>query len=461
MKFRVERDVLADAVAWAARSLPVRPSVPVLAGLLIDASDDGLVALHLRLRDLGARHGRPRRSPTRAGPWSPAGCSPTSAAACPAKPVEMTARRRQGALTCGGRAVHPADDAGRGLPEPARRCRPRRAPSQRRVRRTPSPRRSTAAGRDDMLPGAHRRPDRDRRVDHHACWPPTGSGSRCASSSWYPGHPRRVDGRAGPGPGAGRHRQVADGRVRGHHRPGPGGAARGSSASRARPPAACAGRRRGSSTASSPRSAPVPGRAPDDRAGRQRRRSIESVKRVSLVAERNTPVRLTFADGVLTLEAGRGDEAQASEAIEADIDGEPITDRVQPAVPPRRARRAIDEPVVELAFTQASQAGRHQRCGGRECGPTTRPQRAGSWLPLPPDAEASAVVGRVVGAPAGRQGAWQIGLIGLGKMGGNMRDRPAPRRPHRRRLRPEPRRHRRRLVWPSSSRRCPRRGWSG
>ena len=43
MKFRVERDVLADAVAWAARSLPVRPSVPVLAGLLVEATDDGLV----------------------------------------------------------------------------------------------------------------------------------------------------------------------------------------------------------------------------------------------------------------------------------------------------------------------------------------------------------------------------------------------------------------------------------
>ena len=42
MKFRVERDVFADAVAWAARSLPVRPSSPVLAGLLIEASDAGL-----------------------------------------------------------------------------------------------------------------------------------------------------------------------------------------------------------------------------------------------------------------------------------------------------------------------------------------------------------------------------------------------------------------------------------
>ena len=37
MKFRVERDVLADAVAWTARALPVRPSAPVLAGLLIEA----------------------------------------------------------------------------------------------------------------------------------------------------------------------------------------------------------------------------------------------------------------------------------------------------------------------------------------------------------------------------------------------------------------------------------------
>ncbi len=39
MKFRVERDVFAEAVAWAARSLPVRPPVPVLAGLLLEVSD--------------------------------------------------------------------------------------------------------------------------------------------------------------------------------------------------------------------------------------------------------------------------------------------------------------------------------------------------------------------------------------------------------------------------------------
>ena len=41
MKFRVERDALADGVAWVARSLPSRPSVPVLGGVLLEADDQG------------------------------------------------------------------------------------------------------------------------------------------------------------------------------------------------------------------------------------------------------------------------------------------------------------------------------------------------------------------------------------------------------------------------------------
>lgn len=45
MKLRVERDVLAEAVTWTARSLPTRPPVPVLAGLLLDAHADGVLEL--------------------------------------------------------------------------------------------------------------------------------------------------------------------------------------------------------------------------------------------------------------------------------------------------------------------------------------------------------------------------------------------------------------------------------
>ncbi len=42
MKIRVEREALADAVAWVARSLPNRPTAPILAGMLLEADADGL-----------------------------------------------------------------------------------------------------------------------------------------------------------------------------------------------------------------------------------------------------------------------------------------------------------------------------------------------------------------------------------------------------------------------------------
>src|SRR6266853_1309096 len=42
MRIIVERDALAEAVAWAARSLPSRPVLPILSGLLLEASPGGL-----------------------------------------------------------------------------------------------------------------------------------------------------------------------------------------------------------------------------------------------------------------------------------------------------------------------------------------------------------------------------------------------------------------------------------
>jgi len=45
MRFRVDRDVLAEAVTWTARSLPTRPPVPVLAGVRIEADETGVVQL--------------------------------------------------------------------------------------------------------------------------------------------------------------------------------------------------------------------------------------------------------------------------------------------------------------------------------------------------------------------------------------------------------------------------------
>lgn len=45
VEFRVDRQTLADAVAWAARTLPARPALPVLAGMLIEVTDQGELSL--------------------------------------------------------------------------------------------------------------------------------------------------------------------------------------------------------------------------------------------------------------------------------------------------------------------------------------------------------------------------------------------------------------------------------
>ena len=180
VKFSVDRDVLADAVAWAARSLPVRPSAPVLAGLLIDATTTGWSSPPSTTRPRRAPR-CPRRSPTRAGPSSAAGCSPTSAAAS-GQAGRDDPRGHPRAADLRGRAVQPADDAGRGLPDAARRCRPRPGPSTARFAHAVA-QAVTAAGRDDMLPVLTGVRHRDRRARPSACWRPTGSASPTASSS--------------------------------------------------------------------------------------------------------------------------------------------------------------------------------------------------------------------------------------------------------------------------------------
>ncbi len=78
---------------------------------------------------------------------------------------------------------------------------------------------------------------------------------------------------------------------------------------------------------------------------------VDAVKRVSLVAERNTPVRLTFSDGQVLLEAGSGDDAQASESIEATIDGADISIGFNPGYL-LEGLGVMSDPVVHLAFTQ-------------------------------------------------------------------------------------------------------------
>ena len=77
---------------------------------------------------------------------------------------------------------------------------------------------------------------------------------------------------------------------------------------------------------------------------------VEAVKRVSLVAERNTPVRLRFSSDDVVLEAGSGDEAQASESLDAQLEGEEISIAFNPTFL-LDGLGALDSPHARLSFT--------------------------------------------------------------------------------------------------------------
>ena len=71
---------------------------------------------------------------------------------------------------------------------------------------------------------------------------------------------------------------------------------------------------------------------------------------MSLVAERNTPIRLSFTEGQVVLDAGQGDDAQASEALEAVLVGEDISVAFNPHFL-ADGLGALDTTFVRLSFT--------------------------------------------------------------------------------------------------------------
>ena len=102
MDLRVERDALADAVTWTARSLPARPPMQVLLGLLLDASgaDGGLeisgfdyeVSSRVRLDTTVAEPGRV---------LVPGRLLADIVRSLPAAPVELRLEGTRVVLTCG------------------------------------------------------------------------------------------------------------------------------------------------------------------------------------------------------------------------------------------------------------------------------------------------------------------------------------------------------------------------
>ena len=77
---------------------------------------------------------------------------------------------------------------------------------------------------------------------------------------------------------------------------------------------------------------------------------VEAVKRVALVAERNTPVRLGFSVDGVVLEAGGSDQAQASEQLDCAWQGDPMQIAFNPGFL-LDGLSAVDADTTTLSFT--------------------------------------------------------------------------------------------------------------
>ena len=352
MKFRVERDVLADAVAWAARSLPTRPPLPVLAGLMIEATADGL-RLSSFDYEVSARVDVPADVAEPGTILVSGRLLADITRSLPNQPVEVATEdgERKAQLTCGSsrfslqtlpREDYPAlpamPDAAGTLPGDVFAA----AVAQVAV----------AVGRDDTLPvltGIRVEFEGDRLVlaatDRYRL--------AVRELNWTPGRTdlstvALVQGRSL----ADTARALSDadsvtialaGGASGEGLIGFEGSADGES-------------RRTTNRL-------LDGEFPKYRALLPSESSsvaviesaalLETVKRVALVADRNTPVRLTFDDGQLIVEAGAGDEAQATETLNCDFDGESLTIAFNPQFL-QEGVAALGAEFTEISFTTAT-----------------------------------------------------------------------------------------------------------
>ncbi|MBD9699377.1 DNA polymerase III subunit beta [Flavimobilis sp. GY10621] len=318
MKFRVERDVLAEAVTWAARTLPARPPAPVLAGVRIEADPLGVLRLSTFDYEVSARSEIPAEV-AEAGEVLVSGrLLAEISRALPNRPVDVVLEGTKVNVTCGSSRFSlltmPVEDypalptmpqvvgviSGDELTEAVAQV-------------------SVAASKDDTLPlltGVRAElegstitllaTDRYRLALRELPWRPAQTDisevalvrartlSEVAKSLGSSGD---VSVALSTGAGVdligfeagGRHTtsQLTDGDY-----------------------------------------PPVRRLFPDEtpiHAVVATSALIEASKRVSLVAERNTPIRLSFSDGQVVLNAGQGDDAQASEALEALLVGEDIS----------------------------------------------------------------------------------------------------------------------------------------
>jgi len=93
---------------------------------------------------------------------------------------------------------------------------------------------------------------------------------------------------------------------------------------------------------------------------------LDSVRRVALVTDKTVPLRLEFANNSVSLEAGAGEEAQATESIEILLNGEPISIAFNPIFL-ADGLQAVGTAFVQISFTGSNKpailAGKSDRDG--------------------------------------------------------------------------------------------------
>jgi DNA polymerase-3 subunit beta len=356
VKIRLERDVLAEAVQWAARSLPLRPSVPILAGLLVRAESEGVTfssfdyetSAQIHVTAAVADEGQALVSGRLLADIS---------RSLPAKPVDITADDTKVELICGSArftlqtlpvADYPSLPA---MPE-ATGTVPSAAFAQAVSQVV------VAAGRDELLPvftGVRVEIDDDtisllatdryRMALKELTWNP--SKPQISATALVPAKVLSetsrsmtageeialslTDGGAGDG-------------IIGFEGHGPAG-------------------QRQTTTRLLDGEFPKVRHIMDTPALMNVRVStteaISAAKRVALVAERNTSLRMLVGEGFVTLEAATGDQAQASEAIEATVEqpggGDPVVTAAgfNPSYL-LDGLGAFDTPYVNFGFTAPS-----------------------------------------------------------------------------------------------------------
>ena len=318
MKIRVERDALADAVAWVARSLPNRPTAPILAGLLMNASDDE-VTLSSFDSTTSAQVTMPAEVTDEGTVLVSGRLLNEIARSLPNKPVEMVADHTQVELTCGSALFSlqtlPVDEYPT-LPEmPTRTGLVDASVFEKSVSQV-----VIAAGRDELLnvfTGVRVEingdrlsllaTDRYRMALKELTWQP--SSPDIEGAVLVPG---RVLADTAKSLTSGKTVTVSLSTTESEGEGLVGFTGEGAK-----------GRREATTRLLNQAFPKV--RHLMDVVGTVTVRVptadlLAAVKRVSLVAERNTPLRMLIDDDHIALEAATGDQAHASEAIEAQID---------------------------------------------------------------------------------------------------------------------------------------------